>query len=221
MSSTHVSPKSAESSATPVPGAASAESSWRIRPARPGDEAALLELIRALAVYEREPDAVATTIPDLTAALFPPEAAAARAHAFVAEWDQPSPSGGPLVFGMAVWFVSFSTWTGRHGIWLEDLFVDPSARGLGAGRALLEELAQECRRRGYARLDWAVLDWNAPAQGFYRSLGARPLDEWTSWRLDGEDLRKLGTVSSPVQTEGHSDPIARPRTTDVDPGNPS
>jgi len=193
---------------------------WRIRAARPGDETALLELIRALAVYEREPDAVETTVADLTAALFPPDPASARAHAFVAESDEPS-ADGPALFGLALWFVTFSTWTGRHGIWLEDLFVDPSARGLGAGKALLEELAQECHRRGYPRLDWAVLDWNTPAQGFYRSLGARPMDEWTSWRVDGEALRKLGTVSSPMQAVGNGDRSAQGSLAGSDSGDAS
>lgn len=124
-----------------------------------------------------------------------PAARPALAHALVAEWE--GDHAGPAIFGMAVWFVTFSTWTGRHGIWLEDLFVDPSARGLGAGRALLEELAAECRRRGYARLDWGVLDWNTPAQAFYRSLGAKPMDEWTPWRVDGESLLTLGTLDRP------------------------
>ena len=160
-------------------------------------------MIRSLASYEREPDAVETTAADLTAALFPADASSARVHAFVAEWDDP-PTDGPALFGLAVWFVTFSTWTGRHGIWLEDLFVDPSARGLGAGRALLQELARECDDRGYARLDWAVLDWNSPAQEFYRSLGARPMDEWTSWRVDGEALRKLATVSSLRRADSNS-----------------
>lgn len=179
---------------------------WRIRPARPGDEAALLGLITALADYEREPDAVRTTVQDLTTALFPGGGGVPLAHAFVAEWTElagspadraAEPAAGGEVFGMALWFVTFSTWTGRHGIWLEDLFVDPSARGLGVGRALLSELARECVRRGYPRLDWAVLDWNTPAQGFYRSQGARPMDEWTSWRVDGEALRGLADGGAP------------------------
>lgn len=173
---------------------------WRIRPARPGDEAALLHLITQLAVYEREPDAVATRVEDLTAALFP-EGSDPLAHAFVAERTADS-----AVVGMALWFVTFSTWTGRHGIWLEDLFVDPAARGLGIGRALLSRLARECEHRGYTRLDWAVLDWNTPAQGFYRSQGARPMDEWTSWRVDGEALHLLAGATAPSGSDQHTGP---------------
>src|SRR3954453_21423147 len=135
--------------------------SWLIRRAEPGDEDQLLALIQALAKYEREPDAVKTTPPDLAVALFPSEGTP-LAHALVAEWQQPD--AARAIFGLALLFVTFSTWTGRHGIWLEDLFVAPSGRGCGAGKALLEELAAECRRRGYARLDWAVLDWNTEAQ---------------------------------------------------------
>jgi GNAT superfamily N-acetyltransferase len=173
--------------------------SWLIRPAEPGDEDQLLALIQALAEYEREPDAVRTTPSDLAVALFPAQGEP-LAHAFVAEWQEPD--ADPAVFGLAIWFVTFSTWTGRHGIWLEDLFVAPSGRGCGAGKALLAELAAECHRRGYARLDWAVLDWNAPAQDFYRSLGARPMDEWTSWRLDDEALLTLGTLEQTTRETG-------------------
>jgi GNAT superfamily N-acetyltransferase len=96
------------------------------------------------------------------------------------------------VVGFALWYVTFSTWKGRPGLWLEDLFVRPSARGLGLGKRLLQELAGVCLARGYARFEWWVLDWNEPAQGFYRSLGARAEDEWTTWRVDGEALRALG-----------------------------
>lgn len=174
-----------ETSAPGADGPATGGPGWLIRPAAPGDEAALLTLIRELAVYEREPDAVATTTEDLSASLFADQP---LAHAFVA---QDGATGE--VFGLALWFVTFSTWTGRHGIWLEDLFVRPERRGLGAGRALLARLARECVARGYARLDWSVLDWNSPAQGFYRSLGARPLEDWTTWRVDGVGLAALGS----------------------------
>ena len=129
-------------------------------------------LIRELAVYEREPDAVEATPADLEHALFGPDP---RAHCHVA---QLGPDGGGPVVGFALWFVSFSTWRGRHGIWLEDVFVLPSHRGLGVGRALLAELAAQCRRHGYARLEWSVLDWNEPARAFYRRIGAVPQDEW-------------------------------------------
>jgi len=153
-----------------------------IREARPDDVPRLLELIQALAEYEREPDAVETTEESLRTALFGDDP---KVFAHVAEQDG-------RVIGMAIWFVTFSTWTGVHGIWLEDLFVDPSARGGGHGRALLATLAEECVKRGYRRLDWSVLDWNAPSIAFYRSLGAEPMDDWTTFRLTGEPLSALG-----------------------------
>ncbi len=153
----------------------------RVRPARPQDVPEVLALIRALADYERAADQVETSEADLTAALFAPTPAV---FAHLAEVDD-------QVVGMAVWFVTFSTWTGRHGIWLEDLFVLPDARGRGAGLALLATLAAECRARGYRRLEWSVLDWNTPALDFYRSWGATPMDEWTVHRVQGAALRAL------------------------------
>jgi GNAT superfamily N-acetyltransferase len=158
-----------------------------IRPAVPQDVPVVLELVRELAVYEREPDAVETTEPMLHAALFG-EDAVASCHVALDE-------AGDVV-GFALWYVTFSTWKGLPGLWLEDLFVRPTARGLGLGKVLLQELAAVCVERGYARFEWWVLDWNAPAHGFYRSLGARPEDEWTVWRVDGDALRQLaGGVS--------------------------
>jgi len=97
------------------------------------------------------------------------------------------------VVGCALWFLNFSTWRGTHGIYIEDLYVQPSHRGKGLGRALLVELARECSRRGYARLEWAVLDWNEPAISFYRSLGAQSQEEWTIFRLSGSDLDQLAS----------------------------
>jgi GNAT superfamily N-acetyltransferase len=143
-----------------------------IRYATPADVPAILTLIRELATYEREPDAVEATEESLRAALFG-DAPAAFCH--VAEED------GEVV-GFALWFRNFSTWLGRHGIYLEDLYVRPSHRGHGLGRALLETLTAIAAERGYGRVEWAVLDWNEPAQAFYRSLGAAPMDEWTVWR---------------------------------------
>lgn len=153
----------------------------RIRAARPGDEVGILRCIRALAVYEREPDAVENTADTLAATLFGPTPAA---FAHVAELD------GEIV-GIALWFLSYSTWTGTHGIWLEDLWVDDAHRGRGLGTALLAALAAVCVERGYGRLEWTVLDWNAPSIGFYRSIGATPQDEWTTQRLAGEALTRL------------------------------
>lgn len=155
--------------------------STTIRPARPGDETDILRLIHALADYEREPDAVDATVEDLRAHLF---ADVPRVFAHVAEKD------GRIV-GIAVWFLNFSTWTGRHGIYLEDLFVEPSARGGGVARELVRALAAEARERGCARIDWAVLDWNEPAKDAYRSLGGRPMVGWEPWRLDGDALSAL------------------------------
>jgi GNAT superfamily N-acetyltransferase len=157
-----------------------------IRPARPDDLDAILQLIRDLAAYERAPDQARATPEDLGEALFGPEP---RVFAHVAEHHG---EGEPQIAGLALWFLNFSTWTGRHGIYLEDLFVRPEMRGHGYGRALLVELARICVERGYARLEWAVLDWNQPAIGFYRGLGAEPIDEWTVNRLQGEALRRLG-----------------------------
>jgi GNAT superfamily N-acetyltransferase len=157
-----------------------------IRPAVPTDVAVLLELVRELAAYEREPDAVEATEPMLAEALFGPHPVAS---CHVAELDG-------AVVGFALWYVTFSTWKGRPGLWLEDLFVRPSARGSGLGKALLQELARVCIDRGYARFEWWVLDWNVDAQGFYRSLGARPEDEWTVWRVDGDALAALAVRHS-------------------------
>ncbi len=152
-----------------------------LREARPGDEPGILACITALAVYEKEPDAVDNTVDALTATLFGPEP---RAFAHVVESD------GQIV-GIAVWFVTYSTWTGRHGMWLEDLYVLDSERGRGYGKALMQALAAVCVERGYARFEWTVLDWNEPAIGFYRSLGVTPLSEWTTQRLTGDELKRL------------------------------
>jgi GNAT superfamily N-acetyltransferase len=153
-----------------------------IRQAGPADVPVLLELVHELAVYEKEPDAVEGTEQMLADALF---GAMPVASCHVAEID------GEVV-GFALWYVTFSTWKGRPGLWLEDLFVRPAARGSGLGKALLQALAQVCVERDYARFEWWVLDWNVDAQGFYRSLGARPEDEWTVWRVDGDALSALG-----------------------------
>jgi GNAT superfamily N-acetyltransferase len=154
-----------------------------IRPAAPGDTEAIHRLVVELAVYEREPDAVEATPADFTSALF---AENPIVFCHVAE-DRAS----GMIIGFALWFVSFSTWRGRHGIWLEDLFVRPDQRGSGVGFALLKTLADVCVTRGYARLEWNVLDWNAPALSFYRSIGAEPLDGWTIQRLSGDALKTL------------------------------
>lgn len=152
-----------------------------IRPARAGDEGDILRLIRDLAAYEREPDAVQMTAEGLAAHLF---ADVPRVFAHVAEAD------GRIV-GTAVWFLNFSTWTGQHGIYLEDLFVDPAVRGEGVARGLFRALALEAKVRGCLRIEWAVLDWNDLAKGFYSRLGAQHNDTWEPWRLSGEALTAL------------------------------
>jgi GNAT superfamily N-acetyltransferase len=153
-----------------------------VRPAAPADVPVLLELVHELAAYEREPDAVEATEPMLAEALFGRSPVASCSVALDADG---------AVVGFALWYVTFSTWKGLPGLWLEDLFVRPGARGSGLGKALLQELARTCVDRGYARFEWWVLDWNAPAIGFYRSLGAVPQDEWTTFRVDGDALRAL------------------------------
>ena len=156
------------------------------RPAVPDDVPAILGLIRELAAYEREPDAVETTEESLLAALFP-EDGSPTVHCHVVEVDG-------AVVGMAVWFMTFSTWTGRNGIWLEDLFVSPEHRGGGHGKALLTSLAAVCLERGWPRLEWTVLDWNTPSIEFYRSLGALGMEEWTTHRVTGEALERLAAL---------------------------
>ncbi|CCF68026.1 GNAT family N-acetyltransferase [Xanthomonas citri] len=150
----------------------------QIRSATPADVPLLHELITALAVYEREPDAVKASLEDVCASLSDD---GATAHALICEQD-----GQAL--GFAVYFFNYSTWLGRNGLYLEDLFVRPEARGKGAGLALLRHLAQLAVQRGCGRFEWSVLDWNQPAIDFYKAVGARPMDGWTVYRLDGERL---------------------------------
>jgi GNAT superfamily N-acetyltransferase len=154
----------------------------RVRRVRESDVDAVVGLVHELADYERAPDECELTAGPLRAALFGP-APALFGH--VAEVDG-------RVLGCALWFLNFSTWRGTHGVYLEDLYVQPAARGGGLGRALLVALAEECVARGYARLEWWVLDWNEPAIGFYKSLGAIAMDEWTVYRVTGEALHRLG-----------------------------
>ncbi|WP_156254436.1 GNAT family N-acetyltransferase [Sandarakinorhabdus oryzae] len=152
-----------------------------IRAATPADIPAIHRLIVELAIYEKEPDAVKATHDDLARALFGERPVA---ECVLAELD-----GEPV--GLALFFTNFSTWTGKPGLYLEDLFVMPSARGAGLGKALLVHLAGIAVARGYGRFEWSVLDWNTPAIGFYKALGARPMDEWTVMRVDGAALQAL------------------------------
>ena len=155
-----------------------------IRATTPADIPAIHQLIVELAIYEKEPDAVKATHADLLAALFGDRPVA---ECVLAEID-----GVPV--GLALFFTNFSTWTGKPGLYLEDLFVMPQARGAGLGRALLVHLAQLCVARGYSRFEWSVLDWNTPAIGFYQALGAKLMDEWTVMRVDGEALSALAAA---------------------------
>jgi GNAT superfamily N-acetyltransferase len=153
-----------------------------IRPVREPDLAAVVGLIHELAEYERAPLECQLTRRQLRAALFSPSPAL---FGHVAEVDG-------AVVGCALWLLNFSTWKGSHGIYLEDLYVQEPYRGRGIGRGLLAALAAEGCRRGYSRLEWSVLDWNMTAIAFYESLGARPLAEWTMFRLSGDALTALG-----------------------------
>ncbi|AQW53309.1 GNAT family N-acetyltransferase [Streptomyces violaceusniger] len=158
-----------------------------IRSAKPSDVPAIHAMIRELADYERAPQEAKATEEQLREALF---GAHPAVFALIAEeTGGAGEPGGPV--GFALWFRNFSTWTGTHGVYLEDLYVTPRARGGGHGKALVAELARICVERGYARFEWSVLDWNEPAIGFYAALGAEPMDEWTVRRLSGEPLRGL------------------------------
>lgn len=152
-----------------------------VRDAQPEDVPALLVMINELAAYEPAGSAVQADADCLTRALF---TSAPKVFAQVACLDG-------AIAGMAIWYLSFSTWLGCHGIYLEDLYVRPAARRRGLGRALLANLAAIAADRGYARLDWAVLNWNTPAIDFYRTLGAEPQSEWTTFRLTGRALNQL------------------------------
>ena len=153
-----------------------------LRKADPKDAALVFALVRELAEYERLTHEVVATEADIAAELFGPRP---RVFCDIAEWD-----GAPA--GFALWFYNYSTFRGRCGIYLEDLYVRPALRGRGIGKALLSNLARRCAAEDLARLEWAVLNWNAPSIAFYESLGARPLDQWTVYRLTGPELAALG-----------------------------
>jgi GNAT superfamily N-acetyltransferase len=152
-----------------------------IRYARAGDEAIVLQMVRDLATYEREPDAVKATEQSIRDTLFGKNP---QVFAFLAELDD-----APVA--LALWFLTYSTWTGRPSLYLEDLFVADSARGQGIARALFIRLAQEAKARNCARIDWAVLDWNLEAMAAYERLGGRRQTGWQPWRLHGEALDRM------------------------------
>src|SRR5437763_1014865 len=159
--------------------------SFEIRSATESDVPVILELIRALATYERAPNDVIATEEGLAEVLFGKKPAAEVLLAFENE----------TAVGFAIFFHNFSTWLGRPGLYLEDLFVKPEHRGKGYGRALLIHLAKIARNRGCGRMEWAVLDWNEPAIQFYRKLGAKRMDEWTVFRLTGDGIAKLADAA--------------------------
>ena len=154
---------------------------FQIRPATPADVPIILDLIRDLATYERAPSEVTATEEQLVQVLFGQKPVAEVLLVFE----------GNTSVGFAVFFHNFSTWLGRPGLYLEDLFVRPEHRGKGYGRALLVDLAKIARDRACGRMEWAVLDWNDPAIEFYKKLGARPLDEWKIFRLTREGIARL------------------------------
>ena len=159
--------------------------SLSIRPARPGEAALALQFVRELAEYEKLEHEVQATEAMIDAALFGEQP---RVFCDIAEWD-----GEPV--GFAVWFLNFSTFSGRPGIYLEDIFVRPAFRGRGVGKALMVHLARKCVENGWARLQWSVLDWNTPSIEFYKSLGGVLLDEWTVVRVSGDALTRLAKAN--------------------------
>jgi GNAT superfamily N-acetyltransferase len=161
-------------------------SALTVRPARREDVPAVVAMVHELAEFEQAVDECHLTAEQLAAALFGPHPAL---FGHVAE----SAAGEPI--GMALWFLNFSTWTGTHGLYLEDLYVRPSARGTGAGGALLAALAAVCVERGYRRLEWVMLDWN-PAAEFYAAIGAEVVADWLPYRLSGAALHRLAERAS-------------------------
>lgn len=161
-----------------------------IRPATVDDIPAILRMIHDLAIYEKEPDAVKNTPEKLREVLF---GDSPRVFAHMAE------NAAGEVQGFALWFLNYSTWEGVHGIYLEDLYVIPEARGEGHGKAMLQHLAAIAVERGYARVEWSVLDWNEPSIAFYRKLGAAPMSEWSTFRLTGDALAAFGREQVPIR----------------------
>ena len=154
----------------------------KIRPARKEEVGIVLQLIHDLAHYEKAPNQVEATEKGLLSTIFIDDP---KVFCDVVDVD------GEIA-GMAIWFLNYSTWQGKHGIYLEDLFIKSEYRGHGYGKALLKHLAKICDERGYGRFQWWVLDWNSPAIEFYRSLGAMAMDEWTVYRVSGTALEELG-----------------------------
>ena len=158
----------------------------KIRPAQPAEAALIQELIYELAVFEKAPESAQATVEQISGAFFADHPAV---FCDLIEDDQQTD------VGLAIWFLNYSTWTGTHGIYLEDLYILPEARGKGYGKAVLAHLASICLERGYHRLQWWVLDWNEKAIDFYKGLGATFMDEWTVMRVDGEALSALSAIN--------------------------
>jgi GNAT superfamily N-acetyltransferase len=156
----------------------------KIRSARRDETSIILQLIKDLAEYEKAPHEVKAGEREILETIF---AENPKVFCDFVEVD------GDIA-GMAIWFLNYSTWQGKHGIYLEDLYVKPEFRGRGYGKALLQHLANICNERGYGRFQWWVLDWNSPAIEFYRSLGAEAMSEWTVYRVSGDPLRRLGEL---------------------------
>ena len=154
----------------------------KIRPAKREEVGEVLQLIQDLATYEKAPDQVEASEDDLLNTIFAKDP---RVFCDLVEVDG-------QIAGMAIWFLNYSTWQAKHGIYLEDLYIKPEFRARGYGKALLKHLAQICDREGYGRLQWWVLDWNSPAIEFYKSFGAEAMDEWTVYRTSGQALKNLG-----------------------------
>lgn len=183
MSASEPSPNSTEATET---------ASFTIRPAVPGDAPTIASLVHELAVYEKLEHLAKGTPESFHEHLFGPRP---HAEALIAEVE-----GRPV--GLALFFPTFSTFRGQPGMHLEDVFVQPAHRGKGIGKAFLRRLARIARERGYGRIEWTVLDWNAPAIAFYRSLGAGPLDEWIIYRIDDEPLARLAESPAPTESNG-------------------
>ena len=154
----------------------------KIRPAKREEVGEVLQLIQDLATYEKAPEQVEASKDDLLNTIFAKEP---RVFCDLVEVDG-------QIAGMAIWFLNYSTWQAKHGIYLEDLYIKPEFRARGYGKALLKHLAQICGKEGYGRLQWWVLDWNSPAIEFYKSFGAEAMDEWTVYRTSGQALKNLG-----------------------------
>lgn len=153
----------------------------KIRPATLGDTEEIRALIYELALYEKAPEEAKATAADIEQSFFSKDP---KVFCDLVEVDG-------AIAGCAIWFLNYSTWQGKHGIYLEDLFIRPEYRGRGYGKALLKHLAAICQERGYGRFQWWVLDWNTPSIEFYKSLGAVAMDEWTVYRVSGDELSKL------------------------------